>query len=130
MLIEPKIDTREALERLNADGHVVIENLIANDTVADLRDRVERILADERENPVDPGESTISIDQVADVDFEYWRSGDDEIARMKNRIRQRQAQEFDTPWPVRADEVCISFIHIPSPAPAGARPGEQRRRLC
>ena len=114
MLIEPKIDAGEALERLNADGHVVLENLIPRDTVADLRDRVERILAHEREHPVDPGDSTISVDQVGDIDFEYWRSGDEEIARMKNRIRQRQAQEFDTPWPVRADEVCISFIHIPS----------------
>ena len=64
--------------------------------------------------PVDPGDSAITVDQPGDVDFEYWRSGDDEIERMKNRIRQRQAEEFDTPWPVRADEVCISFIHIPS----------------
>ena len=33
---------------------------------------------------------------------------------MRRRIRQRQAEEFDTPWPVRPDEVCISFIHIPT----------------
>ena len=41
-------------------------------------------------------------------------SGDDEIERMKNRIRRRQAEEFDTPWPVSGNDVCISFIHIPS----------------
>ena len=46
------------------------ENLCRKDTVTDLRDRVERILAHEREHPVDPGETTIAIDQVADVDFE------------------------------------------------------------
>src|SRR4029079_1466271 len=68
----------------------------------------------EREHPADPGDSDISVDQVADIDFEYWRSGDDEIARMRSGIRRRQADECDTPWPVRADEVCISFIHIPS----------------
>ena len=40
------------------------------------------------------------VDQAAEVDFDLWRSGDDEIERMKNRIRNRQADEFDTPWPV------------------------------
>ncbi len=114
MLLQPTTEVTGLLKRLNADGHVVIENLLPKATVVDLRDRVERILAYERDHPVDPGESTISIDQVDDVDFEYWRSGDDEIERMKRRIRRRQADEYDTPWPVRADEVCISFIHIPT----------------
>ncbi len=114
MLTHPTVEAAGALERLNADGFVVIENLIPTATVTDLRDRVERILEHERAHPVDPGETEITDDQVGDVDFEYWRSGDDEIERMKRRIRHRQAAEFDTPWPVRADEVCISFIHIPS----------------
>jgi ectoine hydroxylase-related dioxygenase (phytanoyl-CoA dioxygenase family) len=112
--MQPKVEAADALEHLNADGFVVIENLLPRHTVDDLRDRVERILAYERAHPVDPGETAITLDQVGDVDFEYWRSDDDEIARMKRRIRHRQAEEFDTPWPVRADEVCISFIHIPS----------------
>ena len=97
MLTDSKVDPVELLEELNANGHVVIENLIDKSTVADLRDRVERILTFEREHPADPGGSDISVDQVADIDFEYWRSGDDEIERMKNRIRRRQADEFDTP---------------------------------
>ena len=106
--------TPEILERLNADGHVVIEDLIPKSMTVDLRDRVERILERERANPADPGDSDISVDQVADLDFTLWRSGDDEIERLKRRIRRRQFDEFDTPWPVPADEVCISFIHIPS----------------
>jgi len=111
---QPTVEVAELLERLNADGHVVIENLLPDTTVLDLRDRVERILAYERDHPVDPGESSNATDQIDDIDFEYWRSGDDEIQRMKRRIRRRQADEFDTPWPVGADEVCISFIHIPT----------------
>ncbi len=114
MLTQPTIKATEALQRLNADGYVVLENLLPKPTVSFLRDRVEGILAYEREHPVDPGESTITNDQVDDVDFEYWRSDADEVERMKRRIRHRQAEEFDTPWPVRADEVCISFIHIPT----------------
>jgi len=114
MLTQPTTEATEALQQLNANGYVVLENLLAKPTVTFLRERVERILAHEREHPVDPGESEITNDQMGDVDFEYWRSGDDEIQRMKRRIRHRQAEEFDTPWPVRANEVCISFIHIPS----------------
>ena len=52
--------TPEILERLNADGHVVIEDLIPKSMTIDLRDRVERILERERANPADPGDSDIS----------------------------------------------------------------------
>jgi hypothetical protein len=58
MLTDSKIDPVQLLERLNADGHVVIENLVDKATVADLRDRVERILAHEREHPADPATAT------------------------------------------------------------------------
>ncbi|HEY7627056.1 MAG TPA: phytanoyl-CoA dioxygenase family protein [Ilumatobacteraceae bacterium] len=114
MLSQPRIAVTEALEQLNADGYAVIENLLPTATVTDLRDRVERILEYEREHPFDPGDAVVGVDQVADIDFEYWRSGSDEIDRLKRRIRHRQAAEFDTPWPVDARDVCISFIHIPS----------------
>ena len=40
MLTEPKIDPIEALAELNANGHVVIPNLIDKATVTDLRDRL------------------------------------------------------------------------------------------
>ena len=114
MLTASKVDPSEALAELNANGHVVIPNLIDKAMVADLRERVERILAYEREHPADPGASSVEVDQAAEVDFDLWKSGDEEIARMKNRIRHRQAEEFDTPWPVSGNDVCISFIHIPS----------------
>ena len=114
MLTDPKVDSVEALAELNANGHLVIPNLISKDMVTDLRDRVERILIHEREHPVDPGSSSVDVDQAEDVNFDLWSSGDEEIERMKNRIRHRQAEEFDTPWPVSGNDVCISFIHIPS----------------
>ncbi|MGI9052080.1 MAG: phytanoyl-CoA dioxygenase family protein [Ilumatobacteraceae bacterium] len=104
----------EVLERLNADGHVVVEDVIPQDLVRDLRQRVQRTLDRERAEPADPGPSEVSVDQVADLDSRYFRTAEDESERLKRRIRRRQADEFDTPWPVSADEVCISFIHIPT----------------
>ena len=116
-LLSPRVpvDVNEVLERLNTDGYVVIERLIGEATVVELRDRVGNLLASEREHPVDPGESPPSKHaSVDEIDFGIWDLSDDEIGRMRRRIRQRQAEEFDTPWPVRPDEVCISFIHIPT----------------
>jgi ectoine hydroxylase-related dioxygenase (phytanoyl-CoA dioxygenase family) len=114
VLTESTLDANEALEQLNANGHVVIPGLISKDMVIDLRARVEGILEYERRHPVDPGTSSVAVDQAEDVNFDLWHSGEAEIARMKNRIRRRQAEEFDTPWPVSGNDVCISFIHIPS----------------
>ena len=107
------IEPGEVLARLDADGYVVVEDVIPRSMVRDLKARVEDRLASERAAPLDPGPSVVSVDQVADLDSRYFRTADDEAERLKNRIRRRQADEFDTPWPVPADDVCISFIHIP-----------------
>ncbi len=108
------IEPGEVLARLDADGYVVVEDVIPRSMVRDLKARVEDRLASERAAPLDPGPSVVSVDQVADLDSRYFRTADDEAERLKNRIRRRQADEFDTPWPVPADDVCISFIHIPT----------------
>ena len=118
-------DPMSALDRLNADGYVVIEGLIDRDTVHDLRARVERRLAYEREHPFDPGGHPTPVrDQVEAAHFaNIWELSDDESERLARRNGQRQAEEFDTPWPVRAAEVCISFIHIPSCSTTAGRSG-------
>jgi hypothetical protein len=72
------------------------------------------MLARERAEPFDPGPSDVTVDQVADLESKYFRTEDDETERLKRRIRKRQADEFDTPWPVSPDDVCISFVHIPT----------------
>ena len=64
MLTASKVDPIETLAELNANGHVVIPNLVDKAMVTDLRDRVERILAHEREHPADPGMSTVEVDQA------------------------------------------------------------------
>jgi ectoine hydroxylase-related dioxygenase (phytanoyl-CoA dioxygenase family) len=43
-----------------------------------------------------------------------WELDDDERRRLAQRLALQQAAEFDTPWPVPNDQVCISFIHIPT----------------
>ena len=83
--------------------------------VADLRDRVERILERERPQPGDPGDSDVSVDQVADVDFSLWR-----MRRRRGSSASSAASVTARPTSstrrgrCRPKEVCISFIHIPS----------------
>jgi ectoine hydroxylase-related dioxygenase (phytanoyl-CoA dioxygenase family) len=109
-------DASHVLERLDADGYIVLEDVLDGGTVRDLRGRVEQILQREREHPFDPGESpsTARDDQTAAHFAEIWELSDDEAERLTRRNRRRQAEEFDTPWPVSAAEVCISLIHIPT----------------
>ena len=108
--------TLDAGERLAVDGYVVLENVLDRATVQDLRARVERLLAHERTHPFDPQEPVSSTyDTASEAHFaRIWRMSDDERARVARRNRHRQAEEFDTPWPVSAEDVCISFIHIPT----------------
>ena len=104
----------EILERLHRDGHVVIEDVIPPATVRDLHERVDAILARERANPIDPGDSEVTVEQADLIDYTLWRIDDVEKARLKRRIRHRQATEFDTPFPVNPNDALNSFVHIPT----------------
>ena len=104
-----------ALEKLLTDGYVVIENLLDPATTADLRDRVQRLLDDEKANPYDPGPDAPAPDEEQLSWYaQIWDLDDDEKVRLSQRLMRRQHDEFDTPWPVSNADVCISFIHIPT----------------
>jgi ectoine hydroxylase-related dioxygenase (phytanoyl-CoA dioxygenase family) len=109
-------DVGHALEQLEAEGYVVLENLAEVATVHELRARVERLLDYERQHPFDPGDGapTARDDDAAAHFADIWELSDDEAERVARRNRHQQEREFDTPWPVPAPEVCISFIHIPT----------------
>ena len=105
------------IEQLHRDGYAVIEDVVDRATVRDLRDRVESLLRHEREHPFDPGADRVEVtpDEVALAHFDkIWQLSDDERRRVARRIRHRQLEELDTPWPVPAADVCISFTHIPT----------------
>src|SRR5215831_5145357 len=90
----------EALERLLADGYVVIPNLLDAATTADLRDRVQALLDHERAHPFDPGpQAPKPVDDQLSWYARIWDLDDDEKARLSQRLLLRQQEEFDTPWP-------------------------------
>lgn len=119
---------RQALAKLLTDGYVVIENLLDPATTADLHDRVQRMLDQEKANPFDPGPDAPAPDEDQLSWYaRMWDVDDDEKARLSQRLLLRQHEEFDTPWPVANADVCISFIHIPTHFDGGR---SQRMRGC
>jgi Phytanoyl-CoA dioxygenase (PhyH) len=104
-----------ALERLLTDGYVVIEGVLDPATTADFRDRVQRLLDHERAHPFDAGPDAPRPDsETGEWYAKIWELSEEERDRLAQRLALRQQEEFDTPWPVPAEDVCISFIHIPT----------------
>jgi ectoine hydroxylase-related dioxygenase (phytanoyl-CoA dioxygenase family) len=106
---------RTVLDRLLTDGYAVIEGVLDRETTFDLQERVQRLLDHERAHPFDPGPDAPRPDAATSEWYaNIWELSEDERDRLAQRLTLRQREEFDTPWPVPAKDVCISFIHIPT----------------
>src|SRR5262245_5028876 len=103
------------LDSLLTDGYAVVERLLSPDQTVDFQDRVQRLLDHERAHPFDPGPNAPPPEAAAgDWYMKIWELSDQERDRLLQRLAIRQREEFDTPWPVPAQDVCISFTHIPT----------------
>ncbi|MFO1070419.1 MAG: phytanoyl-CoA dioxygenase family protein [Geminicoccaceae bacterium] len=107
---------RDASERLLRDGHVVIPGLLEPGETARLRADLERVMAEERERPFDPGDGPAhpQDEACARLHAQWWNCDAAEEARLLRRMRHQRAQEFGTDWPVPAAEASICFKHIPT----------------
>lgn len=108
------VDVAAALEQLTAVGYTVIEDALDPATLADLQERCQRLLDDERRQPFEAPEADWPHDDYRHLYANIWRVDDDERNRLVERLARREREEFDTPWPVSARDVCISFLHIPT----------------
>jgi Phytanoyl-CoA dioxygenase (PhyH) len=104
-----------ALDSLLNDGYTVVEGVLDRATTSNLRERVQRLLDHERAHPFDPGPDAPQPNAGSgDWYTRIWELDDDERRRLAQRQLLQQQAEFDTPWPVSEEDVCISFIHIPT----------------
>jgi hypothetical protein len=103
------------LDRLLTDGYAVVEGVLDRQTTVDLQERVQRLLDSERAQPFDPGPAAPRPDPETGEWFaKIWELSDEERDRLAQRLALRKQEEFDTPWPVSVEDVCISFVHIPT----------------
>jgi hypothetical protein len=110
----------EVLGRLLTDGYAVVERVLDDDTVADLQHRIQRLLDTERAQPYDGGDVAVEPPATGgDWYTRIWDLDDDERRRLARRQAAQRRDEFDTPWPVPDEDVCINFIHIPTQFDSG-----------
>jgi ectoine hydroxylase-related dioxygenase (phytanoyl-CoA dioxygenase family) len=115
MNVDAAVHVEAARDHLNRHGYAVIENLVDHATITDLKQRVNRLLAHEREHPFDPGDGpALPSDDGYCSEYGPFVADKGEAERVKKRIRADRAREFDTPWPVPPEDVCISFFHLPT----------------
>ena len=93
MSISTSPDILAAREHLNQHGYAVIPNLVDRATVVDLKGRVERLLAHEREHPFDPGDGpALPSDNGYCSEYGPFVADKEETERVKKRIRADRAR--------------------------------------
>lgn len=111
-----QIDIARVTRQLEEEGYAVIENLLDAEQLALARDRVDALMAHEREHPFVPVDGTPCEDDEAIRDF-YRRAytvSETEAERMVARARWYRRQNADTRWPVPIDKVSKNFLHLPT----------------
>ena len=105
----------EALHYLREHGFVVIESMLTDEDLDEIRQAVEEMLARERQTPFDPGDGPATEDDVAMEAYlaEAYKISAAELSRNMKRIRHSRAQNRGTPWPVEASQVHHNFMHVP-----------------
>ena len=93
---------QEALEYLQTEGYVVLENMLAESELVALREQVATVLEAERKTPPDPGpvSSALADDDLRAYFVEHYSVSPPELERMLRFIRRTRSQQLDTPWPV------------------------------
>jgi hypothetical protein len=106
---------QKALQHLGEQGFAVIESILTDAELREIRQAVEEIMAREREAPFDPGDGPTTQDDAAMEAYlaEAYKVSTAELARIVKRIRHTRAQSHGTPWPVNASQVNHNFMHIP-----------------
>lgn len=110
--VDPRVGG--VIEHLLAEGYAVVPNVLDADTTADLQRRVQHLMDFERAHPFEPEPGAPEPEPAGDWYRGIWEMTDDECRRLAHRQAAQRRSEFDTPWPVPDDDVCISFIHIPT----------------
>lgn len=108
-------DQQQILSHLHDQGYVVTRGLIDSAELQRISDSYDELMTREREMPFIPVDGPPT---ATDAEMEAYLAGaykvsDAELARTMRRIRHTRAENYGTPWPVAAEKVNHSFLHIP-----------------
>ena len=104
------------LRHLSEHGYVVLEGVLTDAELGEIRGEVDDLLARERAAPFEPEEGDASSDDASMETYlsESYPVSPAELARIMRRIRHTRKANLDTPWPVDAAEVNKLFLHLPT----------------
>ena len=108
-------DNRGVIEQLSERGYVVIENMLSEAELNQIRNVIEDLFAKERESPFDPGDGPALEGDAAIEDFlaESYSISKAELERLMRLIRYERHRNHDTPWPIPPNQVVKMFMHLP-----------------
>ncbi len=108
-------DNRGVIEQLSERGYVVIENMLSEAELNQIRNVIEDLFAKERESPFDPGDGPALEGDAAIKDFlaESYSISKAELERLMRLIRYERHRNHDTPWPIPPNQVVKMFMHLP-----------------
>ena len=108
------LDLAKPMAELADRGYAVIEGMLNQSDLEQIRDAVEEAAARDRQHPFDPGDCPRSEDDAAIEAFlaESYSISKDELARIMRQIRYTRAQNYDTPWPVPISQVPRNFVQL------------------
>ena len=106
---------QQILEQLTDRGYAVMEGMLSRDDLEQVRSVVDRLFAEARKSPYDPGESPVSPEDAALEVFlaESYAVSEAELKRTMRLIRHERHVNHDTPWPVPPNQVVRMFVHLP-----------------
>ena len=109
------IDLEAAVRHLDQHGYVVLQRILDEKLLQQLRQEVDEIFDREQREPFDPGDGPPTPDDAAIEAFisENYTTSAAEVARIMRRIRYTRALNGNTPWPVPPDQVMKLFFHLP-----------------
>jgi ectoine hydroxylase-related dioxygenase (phytanoyl-CoA dioxygenase family) len=101
---------------LNENGYAVIENVLSQAEVTELRQAVDARMEQERADPFDPEDGSSDPQDAALESYmaESYNVSKAELGRLLRRIQHTRAQNENTPWPVDPAEVNKAFLHLPT----------------
>ena len=111
-----EVEVERAIEALAENGYTVIEGLLDQGEIEELREAAERRFERQRTDRYDPGEGPEHPDDEAIEKYVrdmYATAPPEELDRVLRLFRYNRARNYDTPWPVPIEEVLKNFIPRP-----------------
>lgn len=112
------IDVDRHLHELKDSGYTVVEGLLEEAELAELKTETDREIEQALNDPWDPGDSAPS--HPDDVEIEaFFRSSyptcpEEEYGRIMRLVRHTRHENYDTPFPLPVAKVLKNFLHRPA----------------